>query len=312
MPQRGGLVLTVVPDYYKDFKCIADRCKHNCCIGWEIDIDSDTLSLYRGVSGELGARLEKNIALEDEPHFVLAQDDRCPFLNDKNLCDIICSLGDGALCSICRDHPRFRNELPDRVEIGLGLCCEEAARIVLTRREKTVLSFMGGDDDIILLRDRIFAVLQNREKSIDERLCDMFALFGTGVPSFDIKSWCERLEQFERLDDAWGEMLTLTKAKSVGAENAEFDRFMSGRETEYEQFLVYIIFRHFAVAPDTDEAYRRTCFAAFAYHLLRAMGAALFKARGEFTVEDQIDIARMFSAEIEYSDENLYAIIDEF
>ena len=29
-----------IPDYYKDFQCIADKCKDSCCIGWEIMIDS--------------------------------------------------------------------------------------------------------------------------------------------------------------------------------------------------------------------------------------------------------------------------------
>ena len=28
-----------IPDYYKDFQCIADKCKDSCCIGWEIMID---------------------------------------------------------------------------------------------------------------------------------------------------------------------------------------------------------------------------------------------------------------------------------
>lgn len=27
------------PKYYKDFKCTAESCSDNCCIGWEIDID---------------------------------------------------------------------------------------------------------------------------------------------------------------------------------------------------------------------------------------------------------------------------------
>ena len=31
------------PSYYKKFKCIADKCHHNCCIGWEIDIDDEAL-----------------------------------------------------------------------------------------------------------------------------------------------------------------------------------------------------------------------------------------------------------------------------
>ena len=35
------------PEYYKDFVCIADRCKHSCCVGWEIDVDKDTLEKYK-------------------------------------------------------------------------------------------------------------------------------------------------------------------------------------------------------------------------------------------------------------------------
>ena len=30
------------PEYYKQFQCIADKCTHSCCIGWEIDIDEIT------------------------------------------------------------------------------------------------------------------------------------------------------------------------------------------------------------------------------------------------------------------------------
>ena len=31
----------IAPDYYREFHCIADKCRHSCCIGWEIDIDAD-------------------------------------------------------------------------------------------------------------------------------------------------------------------------------------------------------------------------------------------------------------------------------
>ena len=34
------------PAYYKNFKCIADKCEHSCCVGWEIDIDKETLDKY--------------------------------------------------------------------------------------------------------------------------------------------------------------------------------------------------------------------------------------------------------------------------
>ena len=27
----------VYPDYYPKFHCLAQRCRHSCCIGWEIE-----------------------------------------------------------------------------------------------------------------------------------------------------------------------------------------------------------------------------------------------------------------------------------
>ena len=62
----------LVPDYYKDFKCIADKCKHNCCIGWEIDIDDDTLEYYNKVGGVLGERFKENISLLQSKNFTRA------------------------------------------------------------------------------------------------------------------------------------------------------------------------------------------------------------------------------------------------
>ena len=46
----------LVPDYYPLFRCIAGKCRHNCCIGWEIDIDPDTHDFYKSVGGEFGGR----------------------------------------------------------------------------------------------------------------------------------------------------------------------------------------------------------------------------------------------------------------
>ena len=62
-----------VPNYYKNFKCIADKCQHNCCIGWEIDVDESTMALYNTVDGEFGKRLKSNIC---DGHFVLDENER--------------------------------------------------------------------------------------------------------------------------------------------------------------------------------------------------------------------------------------------
>lgn len=54
--REDSAVQNVCPDYYERFHCIADRCRHNCCIGWEIDVDEDALAAYRTVGGEMGER----------------------------------------------------------------------------------------------------------------------------------------------------------------------------------------------------------------------------------------------------------------
>ena len=77
-----------MPLYCKDFKCIADKCKDNCCVGWEIDIDPSSAEYYDSVGGEFGDRLKSNIEKGEVCSFKL-KGERCPFLNDSNLCDII-------------------------------------------------------------------------------------------------------------------------------------------------------------------------------------------------------------------------------
>ena len=40
-------MFVMIPEYYNKFKCIASKCSDNCCIGWEIDIDSKTYEKYK-------------------------------------------------------------------------------------------------------------------------------------------------------------------------------------------------------------------------------------------------------------------------
>lgn len=35
-----------IPDYYKEFHCIADQCEETCCAGWQIMIDKKSLKKY--------------------------------------------------------------------------------------------------------------------------------------------------------------------------------------------------------------------------------------------------------------------------
>ncbi len=309
-------MLKVYPDYYKDFSCIAEKCRHNCCIGWEIDIDEKTKRLYDKTDGELGKLLSENISKDNPPHFVLRKDGRCPFLNDKNLCDIILGIGEESLCDICREHPRFTNELPGRLEIGIGLACEEAARIVLSKKEKTTLQKDGEEikqDELISLRDEIIAVLQNREKGIFERLCDAVARFDILPFEVDIFSWIDFLLSLECLDEKWREMLgkLSTAIEESRLDLVGYSEYIRQQMSEYEQFAVYLMYRYFANAYDVPDAAIRMCFVKLATTLLYYLGALVFSENGEVSFGERVEVARMFSAEIEYSEENIEKIFDE-
>ena len=305
----------IVPDYYTRFTCIASACRHNCCIGWEIDIDEDTLETYQDYQGPIKERLQTNIDFSaDPPHFILGPQERCPFLNSNNLCDIIIEMGEDHICQICTDHPRFHNELPGRIESGLGLCCEEAGRLILG--QKSPVSYVlhepasaeedVEEDEIIAYRDDLLASLQQRMLTIDQRI-EILQL----PVSIDVKAWLPFLQQLEILDPTWLKLLTKLMEQWDHINWTGFSDHMKERQVEYEQFLVYLIYRHMANAPSLDDADARAAFAVLGYRLVKALGAATFTLRGDFSFEDQVELCRLFSSEIEYCEENLYAILDE-
>lgn len=301
------------PDYYFDFKCIASKCKHNCCIGWEIDIDENTLDFYKSHDGVLKDRFQSCIDYADTPHFILEKNERCPFLNSNNLCDIITHLGEEHICEICTQHPRFHNELPDRIESGLGLCCEEACRLILTKKEKTTLvydEYADTDDEIIILRDKVINALQNRERTLSDRINDMLELCDTTYEKRTLKEYVTILLTLEILDDEWRKTLCAIDQNISTQDTEKFSRYITGREHEFEQLCVYFIYRHFANAPDMISAQERARFTAFVFDFFYSLGTYMLKTTGSFDTPLHLDFARMFSSEIEYSDENIYTLYD--
>lgn len=289
-------MLTIVPDYYQNFKCIADKCKHNCCIGWEIDIDDLTLERYSKLESDFSSTLKSNIVFDDPPHFKLTAEERCPFLNKSGLCDIITRLGEDMLCQICSDHPRFRNYYDTFTEIGLGLCCESAAEIILTKADKTTFNIPETlkQTPIINFRQRLFDIIQDRNLPIDIRVENML---NTVDAKLDCNAdWYQLFDSLETLDENWKKQLQLIKN---GINNFERDTCL---DNAYEQLIVYLLFRHFTDCQYDDMVKERILFSALIYKIIRAMNIS-------DTIEELIEISRLYSCEIEYSDENTNKIL---
>ena len=243
----------IAPDYYSKFKCIADQCKHSCCIGWVIDVDPDTLEYYHSVTGPLGERLKKGIDESGETaHFILGEGERCPFLNQSGLCDLIIGLGEDSLCQICTDHPRYRNFYSDRTEIGLGLCCEAAGGLILKRQEKATLVVLEDDgeneeldvpdESLLTWREQLFAIVQDRSLTIEERAAAILKAAEFTIPKRSLAEWAEIYMELERLEASWTDRLEELKSTDIShapvLDTPEW-------EIAFEQLLVYFLYRQF-------------------------------------------------------------------
>lgn len=284
-----------VPDYYPLFSCFAGACRHSCCVGWEIDIDEESLERFYQVKGELGERLKANIA---DGHFVLDEKERCPFLNEKGLCDLIIGLGEGCLCQVCDDHPRFRTFFSDRTEVGLGLCCEAAGALILGREAPMVLVAQEGEEKLdeeeltfLETREKLFAIAQNRKLPFAERFLQLKELcgFNETPPAY----WQEVYRGLERLDPVWDSTLDTLNDEDTAAPLPD---------TVWEQLLVYFLYRHLYNGPLAEQ---------LAFCLLSVqMIQWLYLKGGQSGLQALVEIARQYSAEIEYSDENIEALMD--
>lgn len=296
------------PNYYQKFSCIAGRCIHSCCIGWEIDIDDETMARYEAMQTPMGDKIRKHIE-GDDSHFILGPEERCPFLQEDGLCELIIECGEDVLCDICRLHPRFRNFYENAVETGLGLCCEEAARIIITEQEKFSIP-LPRDNDLteeafFAIRDTIFYILQEREKSIYDRFCSLAKKFGLSF-SFNLTSLQKVYLSLERLDETWTEYLTDLEGFAFDEAIFRDDAF----SIPFEQLSVYFIFRHLTDAMWDGDYESRVRFALMSVYMIGALWANCKQKKGELSPDDMIEIARLYSSEIEYSEENTEALMN--
>ncbi len=313
------------PCYYDDFICRADKCSDNCCIGWEICIDEDTAKLYKSKCGTFGDRLRKSIDFSDEPSFIL-NGERCPFLNGKNLCDIIINMGEEGLCQICRDHPRYFEWYGNTKEGGIGLSCEEGARLILTDGcyadyfESEVDDTPDEDFDeesfslLFSIRERIFDILCDCSLPIETRFCEILSLvegtesvLDSSIPSHascdfsfseEIKRAVPLLEKTEVIDEKWTADFEKLKASLSEKSDLSPDK----QEEKYlERLFAYFVWRYFLKSVFDFRLTKKIRFALFSVTVI----FALYKSRNSADFEAMLRSAVSYSKQMEYSDENI-------
>lgn len=157
-----------VPEYYKDFSCIGGECIDTCCAGWEVDVDKKSSAYYKSVEGTFGDKLRSMLVdYPIEDRFILQEHGRCPFLNDRNLCDIYTELGEDKLCETCTNFPRHITEFGNTREIGISLSCPVAVELIMKRTAPIKFTVSENDEQVSGYNDidaaLYFALCQARE-----------------------------------------------------------------------------------------------------------------------------------------------------
>ncbi len=288
------------PAYYPSFSCIADRCRHTCCVGWEIDVDADALKKYESLTDGYGASILQTIDREESPHFRLLPGDRCPHLDERGLCRIITEMGESYLCHICREHPRFYNDTVRGREVGIGMACEEACRLILSSDDYCSFVEIGeldgeiaepGDFDAVSHRTVIYEILADRSVPYEKRLEAISALYGVSLTALPDCEWTEELFSLEYLD---------------ASHRALFSVYTSDLHTPpwaekpLERALAHMIFRHCSDSEDRESFRASLGFCLLMERLL----ASLIRRRGAESTEEIGELARIVSEEVEYSEDN--------
>ncbi len=298
------------PSYCEKFKCKADKCTHSCCIDWEIDIDERTYEKYKALNTDFSKDILKNVENDEcGAHFSLDKNGRCKNLDERGLCKIITELGEGYLCDICRLHPRFFNTVGGVLEMGLGLSCEEAVRLALEEKGKFTLVKIGeegGDEedvpqlDVRSLRECVVAFFENTEGGFLEKLNAVSEKYGVRPDLYAYDEWIEFLLSLEILDGEWRALLSSSVSKEPKVSSEAFDSC-------YENLFKYLVYRHVSVA-DTELSFlSRLAFAVLSAMLVKSLA----EREEDLTKERLFEIVRLFSSEIEYSEENTENLIFE-
>ena len=321
-------MLVRVPDYYHHFRCLADRCPHSCCEKWEVVLDDEHISLYQNISGPLGDKLRAAMVRDAEGDVCFALNgNRCPFLDNENLCEIHRQLGEAATSITCQEHPRFTEDFGPFREITLSASCPAANTLLLG--SEAPLRFVEREDDspaedgdnwlpfLLPLRETMLAILQNRDYPLHHRMSAFLALAEQAQNLLDAEmeselpnltaSWTlpavgdgaglfpaalHLLDGLELLEADWRDLL----------HRAETAAPTDSSPVLLERISVYFAFRYLLKCVNDGDLLSRAQLVVFAVLTVERLAAVCGLA----------EALRRFSCEIEHNEENLSALLEAF
>ena len=225
-------------------------------------------------------------------------------MTECGLCRIISVLGDNFISVICREHPRFYHRVGNRIEGGIGASCEEAARIILTSDNYSEFLEICREQcdvadetefDTLTYRAKIYDVLLDNSLSYREKMAKIRNTYALPEALHTDDEWREVISELELMNEEHRKMFSFNKHTSSLENNVYFERFFA-----------YLIFRHVSIAENYDNLRARVGFCLLLTECLECCTSSSETRECEI-----IEIARVISEEIEYSEDNTATLILE-
>ena len=192
----------------------------------------------------------------------------------------------------------------------MGITCEAAAELIINSKDVFSIVPIEVDEDIKLTyeekqvldtRDRLISIMTDRKISIAKR----FEMIAEDIG--DLNKWLAFYLGLERLDNSWTEILNNISEESFFPFDT-YDRL----SIALEQLMIYFMFRHIPSAIDDGDITSKIRFCLLSCNLVNTLCINEIRKKQQKEIMPVFtDIARMYSSEIEYSDENLYLIMKE-
>lgn len=167
------------PDYYNNFKCIADKCSITCCQEWKIAVDDATNRKWKKLSADKVSGKSDNLSsytCHKDGSLVIKLDKkhRCPFLSKDKLCHLVMTYSDEVLSETCALFPREIHRFSTHEERTLMPCCPAVIDLWCEKPVTfpVISETMDNLSPAFLIRDNLIKLISDQGLSVEQALLD--------------------------------------------------------------------------------------------------------------------------------------------
>ena len=153
---------------------------------------------------------------------------------------------------------------------------------------------------VFAFRKKVITILQNKKLALAQKIALLNEICNIDLNKKSFSSWIDLFCSLEKLSINDFSFNDIEKADN-------FNQIESDFEKEYEQLLCYLSFRHLSRAIDLLDLRVRLAFVLLCFDMINH----IFSLNKTKNIDTLVEVCRFFSSEIETSDDNIFAILNE-